>query len=156
MTILGFIFSKRDKSEVPFVRTIYTMGSNVELYCSFYALLILFSDYLLKVLVLGESGVGKSNIVLRYCDESFSDMYISTIGVDFKFKQLKIDDKNIKLQIWYAHPSCDFPKLFLKLIREQGYSWTREISVMIMRPFLTSKYYHSKLLQKSAWSSPRV
>jgi len=57
-------------------------------------------DYLLKILVLGESGVGKSNLVLRYCDESFSEMYISTIGVDFKFKHIFTEDKNIKLQIW--------------------------------------------------------
>jgi len=57
-------------------------------------------DFLLKLLVLGESGVGKSNLVLRYTDDSFSDLYISTIGVDFKFKQIRLDGKNVKLQIW--------------------------------------------------------
>jgi len=58
-------------------------------------------DHLLKLLVLGESNVGKSSLVLRYVESSFSDMYISTIGVDFKFKQFKTSDgKTVKIQIW--------------------------------------------------------
>jgi len=57
-------------------------------------------DYLFKVLLIGDSGVGKSSLLLRYSENNFSDAYISTIGVDFKIKTLHLDDKAVKLQIW--------------------------------------------------------
>jgi Ras-related protein Rab-1A len=57
-------------------------------------------DYLFKILMIGDSGVGKSAILHRYCDDIYSDNYISTIGVDFKVKTIKVDGLTIKLQIW--------------------------------------------------------
>jgi GTPase SAR1 family protein len=42
----------------------------------------------LKYLVIGDSGVGKSSILVRYCDDSFKEEYLSTIGVDFKIKKI--------------------------------------------------------------------
>lgn len=57
-------------------------------------------DKLYKILIVGESGVGKSSILLRFCDEPFIQSYISTIGVDFKIRTLNINDKIYKLQIW--------------------------------------------------------
>lgn len=57
-------------------------------------------DYLFKILLIGDSGVGKSAILNRYCDDSYSDNYISTIGVDFKIKTINIDNLTIKIQIW--------------------------------------------------------
>lgn len=56
--------------------------------------------YLLKVLIIGDSGVGKTSIMLRYADDIFSTKFVSTIGVDFKIATMKIDDKLIKLQLW--------------------------------------------------------
>ncbi|XP_076332788.1 ras-related protein Rab-8A-like [Tachypleus tridentatus] len=53
-----------------------------------------------KILVLGDSNVGKTCIVHRYCDEMFYDTYISTIGIDFKQKIINLDGTPIKLQIW--------------------------------------------------------
>ncbi|ELP92993.1 hypothetical protein EIN_051580 [Entamoeba invadens IP1] len=58
------------------------------------------SDYLFKILLIGDSGVGKSCLLLRFADDVFSKTYITTIGVDFKIKTMKIDGKNAKLQIW--------------------------------------------------------
>ena len=57
-------------------------------------------DYLFKVILIGNTGVGKSALMLRYTDRTFCDSYISTIGVDFKVKTLSIDGLNIKIQIW--------------------------------------------------------
>lgn len=57
-------------------------------------------DHLFKLLLIGDSGVGKSAILERYCDDVFSDTQITTIGVDFKIKTEEIDGKVIKLQMW--------------------------------------------------------
>ena len=57
-------------------------------------------DYIFKVLLLGNSDVGKSSIILRYVDQTWSDIFVPTIGVDFKVKTLVIDKKNVKMQIW--------------------------------------------------------
>ena len=57
-------------------------------------------DYLFKILLIGESGVGKSCLLLKYADDTYTDSYMSTIGVDFKIKTENINGKNVKLQIW--------------------------------------------------------
>ena len=57
-------------------------------------------DYLFKIVLIGDSSVGKSCILLRFADDTFNESFISTIGVDFKIKTIHLDDKIIKLQIW--------------------------------------------------------
>ncbi|CAD8115584.1 unnamed protein product [Paramecium primaurelia] len=57
-------------------------------------------DYLFKLVIIGNSGVGKSSLLLRFADDQFSESYLTTIGVDFRFRTLPIDGKNVKLQIW--------------------------------------------------------
>ncbi len=55
---------------------------------------------LIKVIIIGDSGVGKTNVLTRYCEGIFKDSYVATIGVDFKIKVLNIDDTRVKLQMW--------------------------------------------------------
>lgn len=53
-----------------------------------------------KLLVVGESGVGKTCMLLRFADNQFDENFLSTIGVDFKVKEIVCDEKKVKLQIW--------------------------------------------------------
>ena len=57
-------------------------------------------DYLFKILIVGDSGVGKSALLKRFVDDVYSGSFISTIGVDFSCKTIKLNDKKAKLQIW--------------------------------------------------------
>jgi len=53
-----------------------------------------------KIIIIGDCGVGKTNILIRFCEDTFKNTYVATIGVDFKIKTVKVGQKRIKLQIW--------------------------------------------------------
>jgi Ras-related protein Rab-8A len=57
-------------------------------------------DMQLKLMLIGDSGVGKTCLLLRYANDTFSPTFITTIGIDFKIKHIELDGKRIKLQIW--------------------------------------------------------
>ena len=57
-------------------------------------------EFIFKVLLLGNSNVGKSSLFLRFVDDIWNDTFVPTIGVDFKIKTFDIDEKKIKMQIW--------------------------------------------------------
>ena len=59
-------------------------------------------DYnLYKILLLGDTSVGKSCLLLRFCDNSFQEAHLTTIGLDFRLKTINLkDDRKVKIQIW--------------------------------------------------------
>ncbi|CAI9720431.1 ras-related protein Rab-13-like [Octopus vulgaris] len=57
-------------------------------------------DILVRLLLLGDTGVGKSCILCRYANDEFLDTHISTIGIDFKMRTVNMDNKVAKIQIW--------------------------------------------------------
>ena len=57
-------------------------------------------DYLFKLLLIGDAGVGKSSLLLRFTDGTFDEHIQSTIGVDFKVKHATVEGKRVKLTVW--------------------------------------------------------
>lgn len=57
-------------------------------------------DYLFKVVLIGDSGVGKSNLLSRFTRNEFSVESKSTIGVEFATRSIRVDDRIVKAQIW--------------------------------------------------------
>lgn len=69
-------------------------------------------DYMFKLLIIGNSSVGKTSFLFRYADDTFTPAFVSTVGIDFKVKTVYRNDKRVKLQIWvsdsvYINPSKD-------------------------------------------------
>jgi small GTP-binding protein len=57
-------------------------------------------DYLVKLLLVGDSGVGKSSLMLQHVDRVFEETYAATIGVDFKLQTCNVNDKIVRKQLW--------------------------------------------------------
>ena len=57
-------------------------------------------EALYKIVLIGDSNTGKTSMLVRFADSIFTENYLCTIGVDFKIKTLKVDQKVLKLQIW--------------------------------------------------------
>ena len=59
-------------------------------------------DYFLKIVIVGDSGVGKTNFIFQFTDGHFSPLHVTTVGFDYKSKIIKLNSskKRVKLQIW--------------------------------------------------------
>ena len=58
------------------------------------------AKYIIKILTLGDTLVGKSSIVLRFSDNRFDDNHLATIGIDYKTKYIKVKDASVKVLLW--------------------------------------------------------
>eukprot|EP00927_Polykrikos_kofoidii_P071140 TRINITY_DN67465_c0_g1_i1.p1 TRINITY_DN67465_c0_g1~~TRINITY_DN67465_c0_g1_i1.p1 ORF type:complete len:203 (-),score=39.84 TRINITY_DN67465_c0_g1_i1:235-843(-) len=58
------------------------------------------NELLVKLLLLGDSAVGKSSLLMRFCDDKFDSNFVLTIGVDFKIKIVERNNRKLKLQVW--------------------------------------------------------
>ena len=93
-----------------------------------YSLFIIYinSNFLYKILLLGDSGVGKSCIILQYTENNFSQNLMNSIGVDFKLKSIEVDGKIIKLQI-VRKKNKKNKKNYFNFLYIVGYCRTRKI-----------------------------
>jgi len=57
-------------------------------------------DAVAKIAIVGDSTVGKTNLMLRYVNEHYVQTHVATIGIDFKVKILNLEGYRIKMQIW--------------------------------------------------------
>mmetsp|Transcript_60760 Transcript_60760/g.149433 ORF Transcript_60760/g.149433 Transcript_60760/m.149433 type:complete len:537 (+) Transcript_60760:169-1779(+) len=57
-------------------------------------------DHLFKIVLIGDSNVGKTSLLTRFSDNTFTDSFIATIGVDFRVRTIQLNGKTTKLQIW--------------------------------------------------------
>ena len=71
-------------------------------------------DYLFKLIVIGDTSVGKSSLLIRYIDHAFPDNFLPTVGVDFKIKSIMLQKKKVKLQIWDTVSHNKFYRLDIK------------------------------------------
>ncbi|KAM4024065.1 ras-related protein Rab-35-like [Anomaloglossus baeobatrachus] len=85
-------------------------------------------DHLFKLLLIGDSGVGKSSLLLRFSDNSFSGSYITTIGVDFKIRTLVLDGERVKLQIWDTAGQERFRTITSTVKQEARYGGMRPLT----------------------------
>lgn len=96
------------------------------------------SDYLFKMLIIGNSGVGKSCLLLRYAENSFNENFFNTIGVDFKLKTVKHENDVIKLQIWDTAGQERFRTLTASYYR--GKLHFKSPFLITISPFLCKNY----------------
>lgn len=89
-------------------------------------------DYLIQILMIGDASTGKTSLLTRYSENSFNDMVVPNVGVDWKSKKICLNDKRVKIQI--------VRNIFYFFIIV-GYSWTRKICI-----------YYGKLLQNGKCS----
>jgi len=58
-------------------------------------------EFLIKIVVIGDSGVGKTNFIFQFTEGRFSSAHVTTVGIDYKSKIIKLPNKKVvKLQIW--------------------------------------------------------
>lgn len=118
-------------------------------------------DYLFKLLLIGDSGVGKTCVLFRFSEDAFNSTFISTIGsflparfisqllllfqriilfypgIDFKIRTIELDGKKIKLQIWWRHllldPQHSWIDWFMFYFVTTGTQQVRNVSVPLQQ-----------------------
>lgn len=92
---------------------------------------------LLKVIILGDSGVGKTSLMNQYVNKKFSNQYKATIGADFLTKEVMVEDRIVTMQVILVSNLFILTyRRFLVLLTEflfvldLGYCWTGEVSIV--------------------------
>ncbi|KAL0287665.1 UNVERIFIED_CONTAM: Ras-related protein Rab7 [Sesamum calycinum] len=110
---------------------------------------------LLKVIVLGDSGVGKTSLMNQYVHKKFSQQYKATIGADFVTKELQIDDRLVTLQIWDTAGQERFQSLGVAFYRGAD-CCVLVYDVNVMRSFDTLDNWHEEFLKQANPPDPKT
>ncbi|KAL1831347.1 hypothetical protein DCAR_0101311 [Daucus carota subsp. sativus] len=110
---------------------------------------------LLKVIVLGDSGVGKTSLMNKYVYNKFSQQYKATIGADFVTKELQIDDKLVTLQIWDTAGQERFHSLGVSFYRGAD-CCILVYDVNIHKTFETLQTWHQDFLRQADPINPEL
>ncbi|XP_073284748.1 ras-related protein Rab7-like isoform X4 [Primulina huaijiensis] len=102
---------------------------------------------LLKIIVLGDSGVGKTSLMNQYVHKKFSQQYKATIGADFVTKELQIDDRPVTLQIWDTAGQERFQSLGVAFYRGAD-CCVLVYDVNVMRSFDTLDNWYEEFLKQ--------
>ncbi|XP_020099349.1 ras-related protein Rab7 [Ananas comosus] len=109
---------------------------------------------LLKVIVLGESGVGKTSLMNQYVHKKFSQQYKATIGADFVTKEILVDDRLVTLQIWDTAGQERFQSLGVAFYRGAD-CCVLVYDVNVLRSFDTLNNWHEEFLNQASPSDPK-
>ncbi|KAI4345165.1 hypothetical protein L6164_012316 [Bauhinia variegata] len=110
---------------------------------------------LLKVIVLGDSGVGKTSLMNQYVYKKYSPQYKATIGADFVTKEVQVDDKLVTLQIWDTAGQERFQSLGAAFYRGAD-CCVLVYDVNIPKTFETLNNWHDEFLKQANPNDPEV
>ncbi|XP_072968841.1 ras-related protein Rab7-like [Typha angustifolia] len=110
---------------------------------------------LLKVIVLGDSGVGKTSLMNQYVHKKFSQQYKATIGADFLTKEILVDDRLVTLQIWDTAGQERFQSLGVAFYRGAD-CCVLVYDVNVLRSFETLENWHDEFLKQASVSDPKT
>ncbi|KAM7523649.1 hypothetical protein LguiA_013551 [Lonicera macranthoides] len=110
---------------------------------------------LLKVIVLGDSGVGKTSLMNQYVYKKFGLQYKATIGADFVTKEIQIDDKLVTLQIWDTAGQERFHSLGVAFYRGAD-CCILVYDVNIPKTFETLQTWHDEFLKQADPTKPET
>lgn len=100
------------------------------------------------MLLIGDSGVGKSCCLLRFSEDSFTPSFITTIGIDFKIRTIELDGKRVKLQIWDTAGQERFRTITTAYYRGA-------MGILLVYDVTDERSFHSKELPLVVWESYR-
>ncbi|XP_071912635.1 ras-related protein Rab7-like isoform X1 [Coffea arabica] len=103
---------------------------------------------LLKIIVIGDSGVGKTSLMNQYVHKKFTHQYKATIGADFSTKEIQIDDKLVTLQIWDTAGQERFHSLGAAFYRGAD-CCVLVFDVNLLRSFETLQNWHAEFLKQA-------
>lgn len=108
---------------------------------------------LFKVIVLGDSGVGKTSLVTQYVHKRFSSQYKATIGADFMSKELQVDDRLVTLQIWDTAGQERFQSLGVAFYRGAD-CCVLVYDVNVLKSFDNLENWHKEFLNQASPTEP--
>jgi len=113
-------------------------------------------NYVFNFIIVGTAGVGKTNFLTSYCDDSFNDDYISTIGIDFRGRTIPLGLFSVKLHIWDTAGQEKF-KNIIKSYYKGAHGFFLVYDITDRRSFEELDQQYSEILSNSkSFSSPII